>query len=368
MPSSCLIPFKISSLDSLGQGVSKLTDKITFISKTDIGDEGMAEIISQKKGVLFAKAVSFSHESSRKITPDCIHFEQCSGCHFLHLPYEDEIKSKANSLNHLFGRLPHPEIKILKSEERLHYRNRIQLHYNLKSKRLGFFEEKTHQILPVPNCQIPHPLVKEKMSWLYESENWIKLAPKNQPQGHVEIYLKDNEIQLSWNKAYAEGGFTQVFDKMNQSLKERLNSWVESLKISSILDIFAGGGNLSGDFSGVQRFCIDVYSPEAQLAHHFISQNLYHDDALKKISLKLKTNNFSPDLLILDPPRSGLKNLEEWAKQFSPQFMAYISCDPHTMVRDLRTLTSYEIKEVFLVDFFPSTYHFETMVFLERKS
>ena len=44
-----IIPFKITGMDSLGQGVSKESDKITFIPKTAIGDEGDAWVQSEKK-------------------------------------------------------------------------------------------------------------------------------------------------------------------------------------------------------------------------------------------------------------------------------------------------------------------------------
>lgn len=40
------IPFEITSMDSLGQGVSKVTDKVTFIPKTVVGDKGEAVLIS----------------------------------------------------------------------------------------------------------------------------------------------------------------------------------------------------------------------------------------------------------------------------------------------------------------------------------
>jgi 23S rRNA (uracil1939-C5)-methyltransferase len=47
------IPFKISSLDSLGQGVSKLEGKVVFIPKTLPDEEGEALIHAQRKGVSF---------------------------------------------------------------------------------------------------------------------------------------------------------------------------------------------------------------------------------------------------------------------------------------------------------------------------
>jgi 23S rRNA (uracil1939-C5)-methyltransferase len=66
--------------------------------------------------------------------------------------------------------------------------------------------------------------------------------------------------------------------------------------------------------------------------------------------------------------------------RLAPQRIAYLSCDPSTLARDLAALTGvssgkgvseqagarYEIREVHLFDLFPQTYHIESLVMLER--
>ncbi|WP_369793742.1 hypothetical protein [Bacteriovorax sp. DB6_IX] len=45
----------------------------------------------------------------------------------------------------------------------------------------------------------------------------------------------------------------------------------------------------------------------------------------------------------------------------------YVSCNPQTLARDIKNLQNeYQIERLFLVDFFPSTKHFESMMFLKR--
>ena len=75
------------------------------------------------------------------------------------------------------------------------------------------------------------------------------------------------------------------------------------------------------------------------------------------------------DSLVVDPPRSGLdsKTIATILK-ISPDSMVYISCDPVTLARDLKSLLSnYQLSHVHLVDMFPNTYHIETVVILEKK-
>ncbi|MGE3610881.1 MAG: class I SAM-dependent RNA methyltransferase [Bacteriovoracaceae bacterium] len=364
MSSKRTIPFKISHLDSLGQGVSKETDKITFIPKTMTGDAGEAQIISEKKGVAFAQVVTFSKQSELRIEPICPHFNHCPSCHFLHIPYTEEVKIKKNSLERLFHKLPHPEIQIIESPKRASYRNRIQLHYDLKSKKLGMLDINQNQITPIPDCIIGIPEISQELKRLYQT--WTSVAPQDVSKGHVEIYWHENTLKTSWNRPYAEGGFTQVFEEMNLKMKTRIESWFNNKSRSKVLDLFAGNGNLTEKLNYSDRLCVDIYS--SPKSEEFSSINLYDKNALFRVKSELKKRKLEPDFLIIDPPRSGLKDFHLWLKEFRPQFVAYVSCDPHTLVRDLALVTDYHFQELMLFDFFPSTFHFETLIFLERKS
>jgi 23S rRNA (uracil1939-C5)-methyltransferase len=359
------IPFSITSMDSLGQGVSKVDNKITFIAKTLPGDKGEAEILAQKKGVQFARATSLSEKSPIRIKPDCVHFEQCPSCHYLHTDYDQELGFKKETLEKLFGRLEHPPIEVIGASSRFGYRNRIQLHFDTKVRKIGMLSAPTNEIVEIPQCLIALPQILEELKKLYENENWLKEVPPKVTQGHVELYWNNGEVQKSWNKPYAEGGFTQVFEEMNQKLKVELVKWFDQTRFAhNLLDLFGGNGNLSQALKYQGRVCIDIYPyPKSQ---EFISQHLYAPDALKNVKKELQKRGFKPETIILDPPRSGLKDLNDWLNEFGPERVAYVSCDPHTLIRDLKTLAGYQIERILLLDFFPSTFHYETVAFLTK--
>ncbi len=357
------IPFKISSLDSLGQGVSKLGEKITFIPKTLPGEEGEAIVQAEKKGVAFAKLSSLSVTSPDRIKPLCPHFDVCPSCHYLHTSYERELATKKENFLNLFRNLPLPEVKVVPAVRRTGYRNRIQLHYDTKMQKIGMLDARTQEIINIPQCLIGVDQVAEAIRNLYHDNQWLKLAPKNIPRGHVEIYRKDNSTEITWNASYASGGFTQVFEEMNKLLHHEIKNWFDEK--ASILDLFAGNGNLTNELPYSERLCVDIYSEAKE--SDFYSCSLYEPDALRKVSALLKKKNISPSSLILDPPRSGLSDLKEWLTEFTPSKVAYVSCDPHTLVRDLQKITDYRPTGAVLLDFFPSTFHFESLIFLERK-
>ena len=76
-----------------------------------------------------------------------------------------------------------------------------------------------------------------------------------------------------------------------------------------------------------------------------------------------------PDLAVVDPPRNGLgERVARMLSTLGAPRVAYVSCDPATLARDLVILTGsgYRIEHVHMVDLFPQTFHLETVVHLVR--
>ena len=365
MNSKRTTPFQVTGVDSLGQGVSKVTDKVTFIAKTTLGDEGEAEIMSEKKGVAFARLQKLNKSSELRVEPECKHYSVCPSCHYLHVNYSEELKFKRENFAKLFRKLPLQNFEVIEAPRRFGYRNRIQLHYSLKSKLIGMRDPQTFTIHPIPHCLIGLPEVLKEIQRLYENNHWINEAPSAPMEGHVEIYWNNNKLKTSWNKPYSEGGFSQVYEEMNKKLKDTLMVEFKKNSISGLLDLFGGAGNLSSELDYKNRLCVDIY--QNLKGEDFLSLNLYDESSLGKVLKEIKNREFTLTHLILDPPRSGLKDLALWLQKLRPKYVAYVSCDPHTMVRDLEKLEGYSIQRSLLFDFFPSTFHFESLIFLERK-
>jgi 23S rRNA (uracil1939-C5)-methyltransferase len=95
----------------------------------------------------------------------------------------------------------------------------------------------------------------------------------------------------------------------------------------------------------------------------------------------LKTATEAPDFVVLDPPRAGLGQASaQKLADLGPKEIAYLSCDPSTLARDLAILMQtprkppevtatahrYEIQSMDFFDLFPQTYHIETLIRLRR--
>jgi 23S rRNA (uracil1939-C5)-methyltransferase len=424
--------FKIDHLDPLGQGVYREDEEIYFIKKVLPEEIGTARIIKKSRGKnksklnwgILENKDELIVSSPQRITSQCPHFQNCPGCHYLHTTYENELIIKSAVWERLFKILERKSIHIFNSntpvkfsqvraQERFFYRNRIQLHFDLGNKLLGLVDtsggdEKNLKILPIPNCQLPQYDVKEKLSELYENENWIKLIErelnneqeKSQKKGHIEIYSKNNigfkknndkfitsnlsdnsqeNIKVSINKSYAHGGFSQVHNYMNDKMREKVLELLKMRTQIKILDLFGGSGNLTwlyGEFNKkVGTIVVDFNPPLEEVLHPtqiFMQSNILHSDFIKKDMQKIK-NQGPFSTLIVNPPRSGFQDLSQVLGIINPNLVIYISCNPHTLIRDLDLISSQfqhqnslKLIEVVQFDMFPGSYHFETLVVLEK--
>ncbi len=83
----------------------------------------------------------------------------------------------------------------------------------------------------------------------------------------------------------------------------------------------------------------------------------------------MQSNKERPDLVLMDPPRLGAKPAIPMLLKLRARRMVYVSCDPQTLARDLRTLVDggYELESVEALDMFPQTYHVEAVAKLRHK-
>ena len=92
-------------------------------------------------------------------------------------------------------------------------------------------------------------------------------------------------------------------------------------------------------------------------------------DVEKVLNELLNTKKIKPDVVFVDPPRKGLDKISiANLLKVKPEKLIYISCNPSSLVRDLKDLEEkYEIKSITPVDLFPFTSHVECVCVLELK-
>jgi len=92
-------------------------------------------------------------------------------------------------------------------------------------------------------------------------------------------------------------------------------------------------------------------------------------DAREKLSALARAGERF-DLVLLDPPRSGAKDVIDVAARLGAPTIALCSCDPVTLARDVASLAKrgYRLDDVRGFDMFPSTHHLEALAWIKRST
>ena len=366
-----MMQYQITDLDTMGQGVSKADGQITFIAKTLPNETVQASVYRSKKNIHFAHLDQVIQASPLRQEAPCPHYQACGGCHYQHVDYPTELAFKQQSLKRHLRQFPDIDIAVHAAPQRWHYRNRVQLHYQKDKQVLGLMDVH-YEPLPVTQCQLMQAPIHEAMMALYQDQAWLQHVKKEAVRGHIELYLRDETVHMSVNQPYANGGFTQVFPHMNHYLTTWLAHLVTQYlpEDAVIYDLFGGNGNLSLPL-GCQTLVVDQYGdkqPQNTALQTFVSQNLYAKDALSRLKNAIPKHLKNPTCLIIDPPRSGLKNLKDFVDTFKPKAVIFIACEATSFARDVHTcLEDYELVQVDLFDLFPATQHYETVGVLVKK-
>jgi len=199
------------------------------------------------------------------------------------------------------------------------------------------------------------------------------------------IHEQFNVSGTSYRYRQIEGSFTQP----NAFINERMLDWAAKVTANShgeLLELYCGNGNftlpLSRNFSTV--LATEVSSTSIRCAEHNIAMNDIANVQVVRLSSEetvqalnrvrpflrlahLTLDDYHFSTVLVDPPRAGLDPATLALVQRFER-ICYISCNPQTLVANLRHLTTtHRIANFALFDQFPYTPHMECGVFLQRE-
>lgn len=162
--------------------------------------------------------------------------------------------------------------------------------------------------------------------------------------------------------------FFQTNTDIAGSLYRTAQAWTASLPVTRVWDLFCGVGG----------FALHVASPQRQITGIEISEQAIQSAKRSATELGVQidfraldatafslSQQESPELLIVNPPRRGLGDtLCQQISTLNPEFLLYSSCNPVTLAKDLAQLSQYQALKAQLFDMFPHTEHAEVLVLL----
>ncbi|QMS84740.1 23S rRNA (uracil(1939)-C(5))-methyltransferase RlmD [Candidatus Xianfuyuplasma coldseepsis] len=209
---------------------------------------------------------------------------------------------------------------------------------------------------------------------------------KNHDVKNIEIFGEDVEI-LAGKNTIAEGiGDIQydlkpkAFYQLNPSQAIQLYSYVKSLldfdTDQTIIDAYSGAGAISMYLAPYAKRVIGIDSSKESIYSALHNRKINKFDNVDFINGEVKTalpklydKGITPDVIIIDPPRSGLDNKTLDLLTRKPvSKVIYVSCNPSTLGKNLKVLTrKYKVLSVTPFDMFPHTSHIESVTLLVKK-
>lgn len=378
-----------------GAGVGRLSSGMVVFVPGALPEENVQVSISgETKRYARGKLLSIAKPSVHRITPACPLAGVCPGCCYQHVQYEQEVAYKQSQLQALLQRVGALETIPLRdpvaSPEEMHYRNKIVLHVGSNGE-LGYVAEDNRSVIDVTDCPLGvKPITQAVTSFRDSSETANLQAGDQLTFRHTDsdgvVYWVNNDAPRNWLRELLGGTSWNVpassFWQVNRSalplLVQTVGDFVARCSPSYLIDLYSGAGLFSLSYASGLPHVLGVESQKEAVRaarHSAKEQNLDHvmfltGDAAQIYPEAQSEVDANETLVIVDPPRSGLKPSLRNAllQEGTARHVVYISCAADTLARDCRELckSKYRIADVQLIDMFPRTSHFETVVLLER--
>jgi 23S rRNA (uracil747-C5)-methyltransferase len=228
--------------------------------------------------------------------------------------------------------------------------------------------------------------IRKLLDQLYTLHPAVKVASANIQPKPAAILEGDEEIVLTAERfiketsgdsgvelSYGVRAFHQVTPEIAFQLYKTAANWLRTINARRILDLYCGvGGFLLHCANDAERGVgVELSANAIECANRAALRNGFSN--LQWVSLDVdvfvrqSTETF--DAAIVNPPRRGLsQSVLNYLLKSGFNNVCYSSCDPETLVRDLKSLrTGYEIEKIIPFDMFPLTSHMECLAFLRSK-
>jgi len=403
-----MVSLEIESIAAGGDGVARTNGLVVFVPRTVPGEVVTARISG--KGT-FARGMlrTVARPSDERIDPPCPHYtrDKCGGCQIQHMSYASQLRAKQRIIRDAVERIGKRKVSIAEVREspsEWRYREKL----TLAMQRLSSGEwlaglhpyDNPARIFALADCLITDRAVVS--TWGEILEKSALFPPVQALRGSVRM-TSDGPIfvmigAVRWSNAPAlfdavpslaamwwendEGSrrlvgdrrpsrslqppvasFSQVNPEVAMNLRNHVISVVSAHAPKVIVDAYSGAGDTAIAFAraGARVTAIELDNDAARwcalrLPEGSVSLRARVEEALPRV--------LPADAVVLNPPRAGVDQRVTEILQSTdprPRVIAYVSCNPATLARDLARLPSYRIASIVPFDMFPQTAHVETV-------
>lgn len=401
---------EISGMVYGGDGFGRLADgRAVFVPYVLPGERALVELVEEKRGHARGRLVKLLKTSPQRIQPRCAHFGVCGGCHYQHMPYEEQLRIKEGIVREQLLRIADvndpPLRSIVPSPAPWNYRNAVQFHLDSQG-RLGYQEAGSHRVVAIGECHLPQETLNqtwpcldiealpglERIDLRIGAGDEMLLALEGSgeampefsvdfplsavylaPKGPMVLAGDDGLMVDVLDKSFrvSAGSFFQVNTAQAAAMVNHLLERLPLTSNTTLMDVYCGVGLFSAFLAPRVERCIGVELSESACQDYAANLDAYDNVELYVGAAEavLPALDVKPDVVLVDPPRAGLeRSALEAIVAMAPQTLAYVSCDPSTLARDIKRLVAagYQLDEITPFDLFPQTYHVECVAFMTK--
>jgi len=394
-----------------GDGVGTLADgRTVFVPRAAPGDELQLRNVRLHARFARAEIAEVLKPGANRVTPPCPHYvaDRCGSCELMHLSPDAQRTAKARVAGDAFRRIAKLDIAdppVVPAPSELGYRTKIT--FALQQGRLGYhpLNEPTwvydvHDcLLAEPTLRALHHAVRGARRFLPASGARVVLRLDSGHGLHVivrggggDAWTGAGALHQALVKAgieaviwwHPEGGNPRAAagadDPWPATVFEQVNPEVGRMVRLAALDAL-------GEVSGRQAW--DLYAGIGESTQELVRRgasvaSIESDARAVRLAESLgptgprRINGLvereihalpKPDVVITNPPRTGMESRAvDVLRASGARAIAYVSCDPATLARDVaRVGSGYRLAALTVYDHFPQTAHMECLAVLERQ-
>lgn len=360
-----------------GEALARLDDgRVCFVAGALAGEIAEVAVYQEKKDYAKGFARKILESSPSRVKPRCPFYGKCGGCSLQHADFDFQLSMWRVSVEELFRRFAKtslPENWKIRSGEAFGYRNRVRLVRTDGG--WGFRESRSHRPIRADRCEILSAALNEALAGKFFPDV-PEISAFDNGAGKLSFYYRGMDaatFQKYATNSVSIGGRTLSMDaacffQSNLGLLPQLVETVRNAAGSGnyLIDLYSGVGFFASLLRENFERIVTVEREPGALRHAKRNVPGAHNVSAPAEEWLLRNDASGADVLIVDPPRTGLlPSAVEAIAKANPKKLLYVSCDPATLARDFRRFSDcgYEIRKAEGFAFYPQTPHFE--MFLE---
>jgi tRNA/tmRNA/rRNA uracil-C5-methylase (TrmA/RlmC/RlmD family) len=403
-----------------GHCVARHDGRVVFVRHTLPGERVRARVTEARTSYLRADAVEILVASPDRVQAPCQYAgpDNCGGCDWQHADPAAQRRFKADVVCEQFTRLAGLDVRELLGEVAelpggpLHWRTRVEYAVG-RDGRAGLRRHRSHAVVPVDACLLgvagvgDSPELAQRRPGLGalslvrgdgpdapvtvlghrvargESHGRRRRIPggvdvQASASGPAEVLAGPDRVRRevgSHRLSVAAGGFWQGHARAATVYAETVLELLAPRAGESVVELYAGAGALTvpladavgptGRVLALEGNAQAVADAEANLTPYPWART--RRAAVGASVVTALTGELTPDLVVLDPPRTGAGiETTRALLALGPRAVAYVGCDPAALARDVAVARGegWEVTALRGFDAFPMTHHVECIALL----